>query len=167
MHSDERVAKNTSKNVLTFWVFEFCYCCCVLSVFWGRPPLCWEVNKRQGLQWQSENKRHFCETGKVSTVFPRFFSRHFNEKIAKVKGGQAKVGFLASTWADFDVFLVKLQFWSENSWKCWKSAGIWRFHEKFSSIWRIFSNFELRPSKLTKNSPICLSELTIRKKFVK
>ena len=44
----------------------------IVVAFWGHP-LYWEVNKRQGLQWQSENKRHFCETGKVSTVFPRFF----------------------------------------------------------------------------------------------
>ena len=41
--------------------------------------------------------------------FSHVFSSHLNEKIAKVKGGQAKVGFLASTWANFDVFLVKLQ----------------------------------------------------------
>ena len=44
----------------------------IVVAFWGHP-LHWEVNKRQGLQWQSENKRHFCETGKVSTVFPCFF----------------------------------------------------------------------------------------------
>ena len=42
-------------------------------------------------------------TGKVSTVLPRF-SPHFDEKIVKVKGGQAKVGFLASTLPAFDDF---------------------------------------------------------------
>jgi hypothetical protein len=40
--------------------------------------------------------------------FYHVFSPHFNEKIAKVKGGQAKVGFLASTWANFDVLFGQI-----------------------------------------------------------
>ena len=131
----------------------------IVVAFWGHP-LYWEVNKRQGLQWQSENKRHFCETGKVSTVFPRFFFA-FKRKNRESEGRTSKSWLLSFNvgqfWRIFGQIAI-LELLSrktrENSWKCWKRPGIWRFHEKFSSIWRFFSNFELRPSKLTKNSPI-------------
>ena len=129
MHSDERVVKNIHRKVLTFWVFEFCYCCRVKSVFWGRP-LCWEVNKHQRSQWKSVNKRYFCVTGKVSTVLPSF-SLHLNEKIVKVKGKQAKVGFLASTWANFDGFLSSCNFEAFKSKNSQKFVKMFKTRKKF------------------------------------
>ena len=71
----------------------------IVVAFWGHP-LYWEVNKRQGLQWQSENKRHFCETGKVSTVFPRFFFA-FKRKNRESEGRTSKSWLLSFNVGQF------------------------------------------------------------------
>ena len=134
-----------SKN-LTIMYFD------IVVAFWGHP-LYWEVNKRQGLQWQSENKRHFCETGKVSTVFPRFFFA-FKRKNRESEGRTSKSWLFSfnvgrfwrisnldrQNWPKIRQFDVVFRVNSSVSFN----------HEEFSISFQFdefFSTFELSPVK--------------------
>ena len=130
MHSDGRVFKNPSKSfhILSFWVLLLLS----LWAFWAHP-LYWEVNKDQRLQVKSENRTDICGTDKYQQFY-HVFLRILTKKIVIVKGKQAKVGFLASTWADFDVFWSNCNFEAFESKNSRKSFD----HEKFPSIWREF-----------------------------
>ena len=131
----------------------------LVVAFWGHP-LYWEVNKRQGLQWQSENKRHFCETGKVSTVFPRFFFA-FKRKNRESEGRTSKSWLLSFNvgqfWRIFGQIAI-LELLSRKTRKILENVEKDREFDVFTKNSRQFGDFfrisNLAQSKLTKKSPI-------------
>ena len=131
---------------MTFWVFFYFWVLLLLSrfePFGGARPLYWEVNKLERLQWQSENKRHFCETGKVSTVFPRFFFA-FKRKNRESEGRTSKSWLLSFNvgqfWRIFGQIAI-LELWVEKLAKILENVEKDREFDVFTKNSRQFGDF--------------------------